>query len=80
MCLYGNNVTYSTFSFLYLQLLANGILYICVNVAGIFIHNVTQMSQRKTFVDTRNCIAARQEIEDENEKLVSIAISLSSLK
>ncbi|KAJ8313922.1 hypothetical protein KUTeg_008483 [Tegillarca granosa] len=61
---------------LWRQLLANGILYICVNVAGIFIHNVTQTSQRKTFVDTRNCIAARQEIEDENEKLEKLLLSV----
>lgn len=52
------------------QLGANAILFLCVNVTGVFIHNVTQRSQRKTFIDTRNCIAARQEIEDENEKLV----------
>lgn len=28
-------------------------------------------AQRKAFLDTRNCIAARLEMEDENEKLVS---------
>ena len=54
-----------------MQLVANGVMYISVNVAGIFIHNVTQRSQRKTFVDTRNCIASRKEIEQENDKLVS---------
>lgn len=53
-----------------LQLVANIILFVSVNVAGIFINNVTQKAQRKTFVDTRNCIAARKEIQQENEKLV----------
>lgn len=53
------------------QILANGVLYFCVNVAGLFIHNVTERAQRKTFIKTRNCIASRLDIEDENEKLVS---------
>ena len=31
-----------------------------------------EQSQRKAFLDTRNCIAARLEMEDENEKLVRV--------
>ncbi|KAK3101048.1 hypothetical protein FSP39_000561 [Pinctada imbricata] len=62
--------------YLWRQLVANGILYLSVNVAGIFVHNVTQRSQRKTFVDTRNCIAARKEIEKENEKLEKLLLSV----
>lgn len=58
-------------SLLSFQLLANGLLYVSVNVAGLFIHNVTERAQRKTFLKTRNCIASRLDIEDENEKLVS---------
>ncbi|KAL4222045.1 Adenylate cyclase type 1 [Mactra antiquata] len=58
------------------ELLANGVLYICVNVAGIFIHNVTERAQRKTFIKTRNCIASRLEIEDENEKLEKLLLSV----
>lgn len=34
-------------------------------------HNLMEHAQRKAFLDTRNCIAARLEMEDENEKLVS---------
>lgn len=52
--------------------MANGVLFLSVNIAGIFIHYLTQRSQRKTFIDTRNCIAARLEIQEENEKLVSV--------
>ncbi|KAL3832458.1 hypothetical protein ACJMK2_024099 [Sinanodonta woodiana] len=48
----------------------------CVNVAGVFIHNVTERSQRKTFIVTRNCIASRLEIEDENEKLEKLLLSV----
>ncbi|GAB1599505.1 uncharacterized protein LOC115219753, partial [Argonauta hians] len=64
------------FYILHLQLLANGLFFACVNVAGIFIHNLTDRTQRKTFYDTRNCIAARLEIEDENEKLEKLLLSV----
>ncbi|ESP00183.1 hypothetical protein LOTGIDRAFT_141290, partial [Lottia gigantea] len=63
-------------SLLWRQLIANGVLFLCVNVAGILIHNLTERSQRKTFMDTRNCIAARLEIEDENEKLEKLLLSV----
>lgn len=53
-----------------LQLVANVVVFLCVNVVGIFMHNLMEHAQRKAFLDTRNCIAARLEMEDENEKLV----------
>lgn len=54
-----------------MQLSANVIVFMCVNIVGIFMHNLMEHAQRKAFLDTRNCIAARLEMEDENEKLVS---------
>ena len=33
-------------------------------------------AQRKAFLDTRNCIAARLEMEDENEKLERLLLSV----
>lgn len=59
------------YTLLCFQLVANAIVFVCVNVAGMFLHNITDRAQRKTFLDTRNCIAARLEIQDENDKLVS---------
>jgi hypothetical protein len=53
-----------------LQVTANLIVFVCVNVVGVFMHNLMEHAQRKAFLDTRNCIAARLEMEDENEKLV----------
>jgi hypothetical protein len=53
-----------------LQATANVIVFVCVNVVGVFMHNLMEHAQRKAFLDTRNCIAARLEMEDENEKLV----------
>ena len=50
------------------QIAANIIVLISVNLVGIFIHNLTEEGQRRAFLDTRDCIAARLEMEDENEK------------
>jgi hypothetical protein len=50
---------------------SNVLLFVCVNLVGLFVHNLMEHAQRKAFLDTRNCIAARLEMEDENEKLVS---------
>lgn len=44
-----------------------------MNVVGLFVHNLMERAQRRAFLDTRNCIKARLEMEDENEKLVSDA-------
>lgn len=60
-----------TFFSPFLQLSANVVVFLCVNIVGVFMHNLMEHAQRKAFLDTRNCIAARLEMEDENEKLVS---------
>jgi len=53
------------------QLAANLLVFLSVNLVGLFIHNLTEEGQRRAFLDTRDCIAARLDMEDENEKLVS---------
>ncbi|NP_001191535.1 adenylate cyclase [Aplysia californica] len=58
------------------QLVANTILFLCANVAGLFTHNSTDRTQRRTFKDTRDCIAARLDIQDQNEKLERILMSV----
>ncbi|XP_049823997.1 Ca(2+)/calmodulin-responsive adenylate cyclase-like isoform X2 [Aethina tumida] len=58
------------------QLIANVLVFVCVNVVGIFMHNLMEHAQRKAFLDTRNCIAARLEMEDENEKLERLLLSV----
>lgn len=59
-----------------LQLSSNVVVFLCVNLVGIFIHNLMEHAQRKAFLDTRNCIAARLEMEDENEKLERLLLSV----
>ncbi|XP_066145642.1 adenylate cyclase type 1 isoform X2 [Euwallacea fornicatus] len=58
------------------QLTANVVVFLCVNIVGIFMHNLMEHAQRKAFLDTRNCIAARLEMEDENEKLERLLLSV----
>lgn len=53
-------------------------VFMCVNIVGVFMHNLMEHAQRKAFIDTRNCIAARLEMEDENEKLVSLSFFTKS--
>ncbi|XP_035218314.1 Ca(2+)/calmodulin-responsive adenylate cyclase-like [Stegodyphus dumicola] len=58
------------------QITANMLAFICVNVVGIFVHNLMERAQRKAFLDTRTCIKARLEMEDENEKLERLLLSV----
>ena len=57
------------------QLAANILVFLAVNLVGLFIHNLTEEGQRRAFLDTRDCIAARLDMEDENEKLVTSFLS-----
>ncbi len=59
-----------------MQVTANVIMFLAVNIAGVYIHDRNDHAQRKAFLDTRNCITARLEMEDENEKMV---ISLGAI-
>ncbi|CAH2208866.1 jg26119, partial [Pararge aegeria aegeria] len=52
-------------------ILGNVVVFVCVNVVGALMHSLMENAQRRAFLDTRNCIAARLDMEDENEKLVS---------
>jgi hypothetical protein len=60
-------------------MVANVLVFGCVNVVGILMHNLMEHAQRRAFLDTRNCIAARLEMEDENEKLVYVRCSFCNI-
>ena len=40
---------------------------------GVFVRILTERSQRKAFLQARNCIEDRLRLEDENEKQVSVS-------
>lgn len=58
------------------QLVANVVMFAAVNVAGLVINIMMERAQRRAFLDTRNCVAARLEIQDENEKLERLLLSV----
>ncbi|KAG0692883.1 Adenylate cyclase type 1 [Chionoecetes opilio] len=58
------------------QLVANSVVAVAVNVAGVWLQQLMQAGQRKAFLDTRNCIAARLQMEDENDKLERLLLSV----
>ncbi|CAI5788035.1 Hypothetical predicted protein [Podarcis lilfordi] len=56
---------------LWRTLVANAILFVSVNLYGVFVRILTERAQRKAFLQARNCIEDRLKLEDENEKQVS---------
>ncbi|CAH0748317.1 unnamed protein product [Diatraea saccharalis] len=58
------------------QIVANVVVFLCVNVVGALMHSLMETAQRRAFLDTRNCIAARLDMEDENEKLERLLLSV----
>lgn len=75
--LVGYNIFNGTFQYLaYNQLFGNIFMFVGINVAGIVINIMMERAQRRTFLDTRDCIAARLDMEDENEKLEKLLLSV----
>ncbi|XP_069941118.1 adenylate cyclase type 1 isoform X11 [Cherax quadricarinatus] len=58
------------------QLVANSVMAAAVNMTGVWLQQLMQAAQRKAFLDTRNCIAARLQMEDENDKLERLLLSV----
>ncbi|XP_053323758.1 adenylate cyclase type 1 [Spea bombifrons] len=61
---------------LWKTLLANAILFVSVNLSGVFVRILTERAQRKAFLQARNCIEERLRLEDENEKQERLLMSL----
>lgn len=54
------------------QLVANAVLFTSVNLSGVFVRILTERTQRKVFLQARDCIEERLKLEDENEKQVNL--------
>ncbi|XP_075442548.1 adenylate cyclase type 1 isoform X6 [Ascaphus truei] len=61
---------------LWRTLVANVILFVSVNLSGVFVRIFTERAQRKAFLQARNCIEERLRLEDENEKQERLLMSL----
>nr|CAH0106081.1 unnamed protein product [Daphnia galeata] len=58
------------------QIMANGILFLCTNIAGIFTHYPCEVAQRQAFIETRQCIEARINIQRENQQQERLLLSV----
>ncbi|XP_051511878.1 adenylate cyclase type 1-like [Myxocyprinus asiaticus] len=61
---------------LWTPLVANAVLLVGVNLSGVFVRVLTERAQRKAFLQARNCIQQRLQLEDENEKQERLLMSL----
>lgn len=52
------------------QGLSKALLYLAMNTAGLFIHYLSDRTQRQSFLETRRCIEGRVRLERENQRQV----------
>ncbi|PVD30969.1 hypothetical protein C0Q70_10245 [Pomacea canaliculata] len=62
--------------YIWKQALANTLIFICVNIAGVFTHYPTEVAQRQAFLETRRCIQARLTTQRENQKQEQLLLSV----
>uniref|UniRef100_A0A8C2Z5L4 adenylate cyclase n=1 Tax=Cyclopterus lumpus TaxID=8103 RepID=A0A8C2Z5L4_CYCLU len=59
-----------------MQVFAQGLLYLGMNTAGLFIHYLTDHAQRQVFLETRRCIEGRLKLEQENQRQERLVLSI----
>uniref|UniRef100_A0A8C1W4F7 adenylate cyclase n=1 Tax=Cyprinus carpio TaxID=7962 RepID=A0A8C1W4F7_CYPCA len=57
-------------------LLRKALLHTSMNVAGLFIHYLTDRSQRQAFLETRRCTEGRMKLETENQRQERLVLSI----
>ncbi|KAM5287705.1 adenylate cyclase type 6 isoform 2-T2 [Ctenodactylus gundi] len=63
-------------SFLWKQLGANAVLFLCTNIIGICTHYPAEVSQRQAFQETRGYIQARLHLQHENRQQERLLLSV----
>ncbi|XP_061111950.1 adenylate cyclase type 8 [Conger conger] len=58
------------------QLVAQAVLFMCMNIAGMFISYLSDRAQRQAFLETRRCIEARLRLETENQRQERLVLSV----
>lgn len=58
------------------QVAAQAALFLCVNMAGVFISYLSDRAQRQAFLETRRCIEARLRLETENQRQERLVLSV----
>ncbi|XP_070813762.1 adenylate cyclase type 8 [Chaetodon trifascialis] len=68
-CHYGNHTFIRT-------VLSKALLYLAMNTAGLFIHYLSDRTQRQAFLETRRCIEGRVRLERENHRQERLVMSI----
>uniref|UniRef100_A0A8C4F191 Adenylate cyclase type 8 n=1 Tax=Dicentrarchus labrax TaxID=13489 RepID=A0A8C4F191_DICLA len=58
------------------QVLSKALLYLAMNTAGLFIHYLSDRTQRQAFLETRRCIEGRVRLERENQRQERLVMSI----
>ncbi|XP_053915679.1 adenylate cyclase type 8 isoform X2 [Cuculus canorus] len=58
------------------QIVAQAVLFMCMNTAGIFISYLSDRAQRQAFLETRRCVEARLRLETENQRQERLVLSV----
>ncbi|KAM6893552.1 adenylate cyclase type 8-like [Xenentodon cancila] len=58
------------------KVLSKALLYLAMNVAGLFIHYLFDRTQRQSFLETRRCIEGRVRLERENQRQERLVMSI----
>lgn len=56
--------------------MSKALLYLAMNTAGLFIHYLSDRTQRQAFLETRRCIEGRVRLERENQRQVELRLNL----
>ncbi|KAM3585695.1 uncharacterized protein V6R79_024735 [Siganus canaliculatus] len=68
-CHYGNHG-------LVRKVLSRFLLYLALNMSGLFIHYLSDRTQRQAFLETRRCIEGRVRLERENQRQERLVMSI----
>uniref|UniRef100_A0A8C5DEQ8 Adenylate cyclase type 8 n=1 Tax=Gouania willdenowi TaxID=441366 RepID=A0A8C5DEQ8_GOUWI len=66
----------ATASSLLLLVVSKALLYLAMNTAGLFIHYLSDRTQRQAFIETRRCIEGRVRLERENHRQERLVMSI----
>ncbi|KAM9327671.1 adenylate cyclase type 8-like [Pholidichthys leucotaenia] len=58
------------------KVLSKALLYLSVNMSGLFIHYLSDWTQRQSFLETRRCIEGRVRLERENNRQERLVMSI----
>ncbi|XP_016071486.1 PREDICTED: adenylate cyclase type 8 isoform X2 [Miniopterus natalensis] len=58
------------------QVVAQAVLFMCMNTAGISISYLSDRAQRQAFLETRRCVEARLRLETENQRQERLVLSV----